>query len=472
MQPLRPVYVLLVFLALALALRFFSFFPSVIDQDESTYIVIADALMKGYTYQVDFIDTKPIGIFWILAGLQWLFGPSVFGLRLIAAAVLALTAFFLYRAKLSMGSAPTAALAAGVLYLFLNSIFTFYGVSPNTEAYFNLFTALALWLYLSRPRNWAYFFVGLLLGLAFIIKYVVLFDGLAFGLFLLWQAGRKKESWGQAWGRALLMAVGAALPFLVLLAHYRQAGQLDAFWFYTFTVSSRYPEYKPIGDYLKFFLDFNLRFLPAAFFYYYVLFNRHTGTQQRQFGLLWSALVLVAVLATGKFFGHYFIQFMLPFCFLAGEYFGLSTGQLPRWLYWTRVPRIGYPLLALIVFANGFLQYKDYYLKRDYPEEVAAYLMPRLQPGELFYSSNDQITYHLMGQLPPIRYVHPSLFWEPRHINALEIDVSREMEQLMALRPRFVILRQPLEDSRFEPWLKGYVMVEQIGKRIEVWERQ
>ena len=121
LQLIRPVFILLIFLALALTLRFFSFFPSVIDQDESTYIVISDALLNGYTYQVDFVDTKPIGIFWVLAGLQWLFGPSIFGLRLAASVILAVTAFFLYRAKLVYGSSPGAALAAGVLYLFLNN---------------------------------------------------------------------------------------------------------------------------------------------------------------------------------------------------------------------------------------------------------------------------------------------------------------------------------------------------------------
>ena len=77
-----------------------------------------------------------------------------------------------------------------------------------------------------------------------------------------------------------------------------------------------------------------------------------------------------------------------------------------------------------------------------------------------------------MGQLPPIRYVHPSLFWEPQHIAALEIDVDKEMEQLMARRPRFLLLRQPMEDGRFEPWLQDYELTEMIGKRIEVWERK
>ena len=44
---------------LSLVMRFFSFFPSVMDHDESTYLVIADALRHGDVYLRDVIDTKP-----------------------------------------------------------------------------------------------------------------------------------------------------------------------------------------------------------------------------------------------------------------------------------------------------------------------------------------------------------------------------------------------------------------------------
>ena len=473
LQTLRPFHILLIYLALALALRFFSFFPSVIDQDESTYILIADALLKGHTYQVDYVDTKPIGIFLLLALWQSVFGPAIFGFRLLATAVLAITAFLLYRAKLSFGSQPAAALATGVLYLFMNSIFTYYGVSPNTETYFNLFIALALWLYLSRPPAWGYFLAGLSLGLGFVVKYVVLFDGLALGLFLLWQAYRGEAKWAAAWRKSLLMALGAALPFLGLLLYYHQQGHLESLWFYTFTVSSRYPDSKPLWGYLQFFLDFNLRFLPAAVFYYVALLHRGIAGPQRQFALLWSAFSLLAVLLPGKFFGHYFIQFMLPFSFLAGEFFALSREQLPAWLRWARQPKPGYALLALLLLANGFFQYQDYYRKRDYPREIADYLQPRLKAGESVYLSNDQITYHLLGLLPATRYVHPSLFWDPRHIAALEIEVAGEVSKIKASQPRFVVLRQPLKDNRFDEWVQQeYLLAQRIGTRVEIYERK
>lgn len=457
---------------MALLLRFFSFFPSVINHDESTYIVISDTLLAGYSYQADYIDTKPIGIFLVYALLQLLLGKSIIILRVAAATALAATAFFLYRAKLSFGSRPEAAFAAGVIYLFLNSIFTYYGVSPNTETFFNLFTALALWIYCSRPPLWAYFLAGLSLGIGFVIKYVVLFDGLAFGLFLLWQARQGKAPWAAAWSRAVIMAAGAALPFLAVIAWYQSIGQLEELWFYTFTVSSRYIESKGLLGHLAFFLDFNLRFLPVAFFFYYALFSRQAHGPSRQFGLLWAVLALLAVLLPGKMFGHYFIQFMLPFSFLAGEFFALHAEELPKRLRRLRRAKIGYPLLGLLLLTNLFLQYKDYYLKVDYPRQVAAFIAPLLSPEDIVYTANDQITYHLLGQLPPLPYVHPSLFWEGQHVEALEIPWEAQIQELKDKRPRFLVFRNPDYEEAFAELLREeYRLVKQIDNRVNIYER-
>jgi 4-amino-4-deoxy-L-arabinose transferase-like glycosyltransferase len=199
---------LLFFLLFAVAIRFFSFFPTVIDHDESTYIVISDALLNGQTYFIDVIDTKPIGVFLLYAGIQKLVGSSIFMLRLAATVFLALTAFLLFLAMKKSGGTARAGIAAGLIYLIMNSIFTYYGVSPNTETFFNFFTALALWLWIAEERTWIYPLLGLSLGAGFLIKYVVAFDALAFGLFMLWLAFRGKRKWGKTILQAGLMLIG------------------------------------------------------------------------------------------------------------------------------------------------------------------------------------------------------------------------------------------------------------------------
>jgi 4-amino-4-deoxy-L-arabinose transferase-like glycosyltransferase len=469
----KPFPSLILFFVLACVLRFFSFFPSVIDQDESTYIVIADALLQGYTYQVDFVDTKPIGMFILLAMWQALFGSALFGIRLFAALVLGLTAWFLYRARLSGGSRQEAALASGVSYLFLNSIFTFYGVSPNTEIFFNLFVAWALWIFWSKSSKGMYLITGLLLGVGFVIKYVVMFDGIAWGLFLLAMAVGGHITLRVALTRSVLMAVGAAIPFSMVLLIYWLNGYDQVFWFYSLTVPGRYPESSTLWSYLKFTLDYVLRFLPITLFFIVAWLRTESTNLQRRFAMWWAAGSLTAVLVTGKFYGHYFVQFSLPFAYWAGTFFSLRTQETPRWLRWVRQPRWGLPALGILVLANAIMQYKDYYLRNDLPQTVADYLKPRLQPGDRVYLSHDQITYHLLGQLPLIRYVHPSLFWDPDHIAAMEIDVNREVKYLMDEAPRYLVLRHPLPDGRLDDWVEtAYTLIERTDSRTSIYQRR
>jgi 4-amino-4-deoxy-L-arabinose transferase-like glycosyltransferase len=447
---------LLIFIGATILLRFFSFFPSVIDHDESTYIVIADALLQGYTYQVDYIDTKPIGIFLIIALIQSVFGNTVVIIRLAGALMLGFTSFFLYKAMRQEKSSHWAGLAAGILYLLMNSIFTRTGISPNTETYFNLFTAIALWLYLQKGALWKYFLAGLSLGVGFVIKYVVLFDGIAFGLFLLWQAAKGKTTWVQAWQRALLMAAAAAIPFAALLLYYQQLGQLDELWFHTFTVGSRYPSKEGILHYISFPLEFVGRFSPIVFLAVLVYVKKAMDDDKRQLASLWMISVLVVILLMGNHFSHYFIQMMLPLSYVAGSFFDIPPSSLPSWLKWIRRPKIGYPLLALLIVVNIFFQKKDYWDAPDYPKQIATYLEERLQPGEYIYTAEDQIIYHLIGQLPLIKYVHPSLFWREKHINAMEIPLEVEIRKITDAEPRFLIFRQPIKDDRFENYRKQY----------------
>ncbi|MBV6653467.1 MAG: glycosyltransferase family 39 protein, partial [Mameliella sp.] len=458
---------------IAVAIRLISFFPSVIDHDESTYLVIADAIAQGYTYQIDYVDTKPIGIFLILAALKALLGNAIWGYRLVAALVLGITSFLLFRAKRIQGSNWAASFSAGIIYLILNSLYTRYGVSPNTETYFNLFTAAALILFFRYRSFSAFFAVGLLLGISFVIKYVVLFDGLALGGFLVIQALRKEENVVMAFSRALTMALGAAIPFALVIGYYYQLGAFDRFWFHSFTVAGRYPSSREFSHYLIFFFEFFLRFLPVTVLFVIALLNKKVAPGIRQFGMVWSAFVLFSVLIPGNAFGHYYIQFMLPFSYLAGEFFGLDKAAAPRWLRWMRDPKIGYTLLGLLFITHLFLQKKDYLDRPDNVRVAAEYINARINPDETLYTQEDQAIYFMTDRLPLIPYVHPSLFWMEKHIAAMEINVDQEVAKIKAAKPRFMVFRHPVEETRFTEYREAhYEEVANIDDYVVIFERK
>lgn len=461
----------LVFLGTSLLLRVFSFFPSVINHDESTYIVIADALLQGQTYWVDVIDIKPVGIFLLYAVFLKVGGGSIFMLRFFTAIWVAGTAYFLYRAAKALNSDENAARASGVMYIFLCSLFTFYGVSPNTELYYTLFDAMALCLILTFPQQlWAAFLAGLCLGLGFMIKYTVAFDALAMGLILGYWYWNEKGALLQYLKQGFLMVLAFLLIPLGVYCTYRAWGLETVFLHYTFGVGGSYPAALSVGDRVLFLLDFVLRFLPITLAFVWGIYWRANPWVM---ALIWAMCVLVAINIQGKPFGHYFIQMMLPLAWLAGTFYQRDLPK-PRWIAPLFRLRNGAIILSLLFLANLFLQKKDYLDKSDHARETANYLRPRLLPNDRVYLGNyHQIVYHLLDQESPTPYVHRSLIWEKRHRAVLRISLREELAKIQKINPRFVVFQPKLPDeAAAKIFLARYREVKKIRDKAVVYERR
>ncbi len=475
----RPLSVLGLLVAFSLAMRFFSFFPTVIDHDESSYIVIADALRHGDVYLHDVVDTKPIGIFILFAGFQTLFGKSIFILRLITAIWVGLSAWLIYlihRRMITPGPAPSATfgpMASAILYICMTSVFTFFGVSPNTELFFVLFTLVALYLILWFEGYPWFFLAGLLLGLGFMIKYVVLFDAIAFGLFFLWLSIRNKRHWFYWFSRCALMVVGFAIPLVVVWRYYIGLHMEDTFLFFTFQLSGRYFLHPTWQAYVTFLLDGLLRYLPVTALFVYVTVKwKITGKEMVVLCWTWLVAVVIVILMPGKMFYHYFIQAMPPMCLLAGRFFDPSIDFGPKAGRF-RKPAVVYTALVFVLAGNLLLQKHDYY---DPPDEVrmtADYLNSVLQPGDLIYTGNShQILYPLTDRSSLTPYVHSSLLWTAENAYALRINRDEEWTKILSKKPRFIILGKPTpERAEFISKLgNAYHEVRAIGKETHVFE--
>lgn len=412
--------VLLLYVLGALVIRFFTYFPSVINHDESTYIVIAQALLGGDVYWVDVVDTKPAGIFLLFGLFQMVFGYNILSIRIMASVWVALTAFFLYRSHLNLGGDQKAAFASGCIYIFIISFFTFFGLSPNTELFLVFFTALGLFLITANHSLFGYLLAGLALGFGFIIKPVVMFDMLAF-LVLIFIIHRSDVF--SFFKRIILFGGGCLIPFLVVAFYYWNTGHFEEFRFYTFEVSGNYLLEQSLKKNSLFFLDFFARFLPVTLWFAVGFFSKAVFSKKvRFFILVWSVLIWFALFLPGKAFSHYTIQFMVPFAFLAGSFFdnrqkkGKIFGFLLR-------PKVGYPLLALLLLVTLFVQKKDFVDTPDTPRKVAKYLKPKTDKNNWVYSGDTHhIIYTLLNQKSPSPYVHRSLLWTPELASALNID--------------------------------------------------
>jgi len=439
--------IFLLFTLLAILLRFFSFFPSVIDHDESTYLEIARMILAGKTLYVDMIDIKPPGIFLILAGCQAVFGYSIFVIRLLVALWIAATAFMVYKTSELLVKNERASLAAGVIYIFFISTWSFFGISITPEIFFNLFTISALYILLKKQSPLNYLIAGLLAGLGFIVKYLVIFDFAAFMIFFLILNLRKKET--KILVRMIfpyiLAGIGFSLPFGLMNLWYYINGHFDALYNIVYLAPGRYPSTFYPWNMLKYILDFLLHFLPIFFFFFYALiYKKLTGpefTLTKTLCIMWSGMALIAILIAGKRFGHYTIELMLPVSLMAGVFFHSEISR-PAFLHKPFIRKMGSVILVILILVISMLKL-EYVIRKDIPREIATYLESRLKTGDDIYTSNyQQIIYYLLKKDSPTKYIHRSLLQGNNHIKALDINVDEEFRHIIEQRPVYIIVEK------------------------------
>lgn len=481
---MRALRWLLAFFLFCIALRWGSFFISVINHDESTYIVIADELLRGEVYLRDAIDTKPIGIFLIYAALIKLTGGSIIALRVAASAVVALGAWALYFAGKRATGDERVGLAAGFIYCFANAIFTYYGLSPNTEIYFNVLTIAAVALAVApRIRDggadpfWHWPVAGLLLGLAMVIKPFAAAESLAIGLFMLWYYRLNIA-------RMLLAGttlVGAfALPLLALFWYYHQADMLATFMFYTFEVSGAYPIELAWYLRLKYMGDYLLRYSPFVILGAGALVQWRRNKSKEGQRWLWYLLlqfltVTTVVLLTGKRFGHYQIQLhpimaLFGACWWASGMTVFATLRTDFWRKWA------IPLLIVPAIGLGTAHFFHYQKKIDQARIIADGLNRILKPGETFFAINGwQVAYHLTDRPVPTPYVHSSLLYLDHHVRAFQIDELTEAERILADDTVQYLVGRKKDREANTPLtkrlLEEFAFSEELETGVVVWKR-
>jgi 4-amino-4-deoxy-L-arabinose transferase-like glycosyltransferase len=458
---------------MAIVVRFFSFFPSLIDHDESTYLEIARMILTGKTLYVDMIDIKPPGIFLILAGFQFLFGYSIFVMRLLVTLWIAVTAFVIYKTTRLLVKDERASVASGIIYIFFISTWKTYGISITPEIFFNLFTISALYVLLNKQSLLNYLAAGLIAGIGFIVKYFVIFDFAAFMVFLVILNFRRKEKLNylrQAFS-FLLAGVGFFLPFALTNLWFFLNGHFSAFYDIVYLAPARYPAAFDPRIVLKIFFDFHIYFFPVFIFFYDVLINKKSAGPEipilKILGIIWALMALIVVMISGMPFGHYTIQLMLPVSLVAGAFFHSERS----------FPFIAKPLnrrtlqiitagLILLLFIIKF----DYFTKRDIPREIATYMEPRLKPGDVIYTGNyQQIIYYLLKKDSPTKYIHRTLLLYRNHLEELDINADEEFRYIMAQSPVYIVTEKDYPAGIMKDFInKNYTVEKDFGKGIVV----
>ena len=440
--------VFLIFVFIAVALRFFSFFTSVLDHDESTYLIIGRDLLQGKDLYVDSIDSKPVGIFLIYAFFQLIFGYSIFLKRLAVSLLIGLTAYLLRNVSLKLFQEKRVAFAAGIIYIYYTSTWNAFGISPNTELFFNFFTISSLLLFFNKSKL-NYLAAGLLLGIGFIIKYLVLLDFIAIASFFFFYEMiqcKWKFNW-KIFSPYVLAGISFTIPFLCMNLYFYLGDHFDAFSFITYELPGRYRQDSSVIKYGQLIFDFAFRFFPVSFLFFYVLFSKRTILKgwQKYFLIYWILAVLIAIYLPGKGFRHYSIQLMLPVSLLAAFAFHPHF-IFDKFSHVVFTGKIGVMLLVLLIAVGQVSGIAGKFSNPDQPRMIAKYLQDKLDENDAIYVANDkQVLYYLLKKDCPTPYVHSTIFTKPEHAHAFNIDPLQEVKKVLDQHPKFIIVKQPFE---------------------------
>ncbi len=438
----KSTVIFLIYIGISILLRFFSFYPTTLDHDESTYMIIGRDILNGKLLYTDVTDTKPVGIFIIYAFLHAIFGYSIFLKRLFVAVLIGASAHLIYLISKQLFADKKVALWSGAIYILYISIWGYFGLSPNAEVFFNFFTIAGL-LFLVQKNGFTYFAGGILFGLGFMVKYLVLLDFVAITLFffILEIYKTKGFSW-RYFSHFALAGLGFILPFVCVNLFFYSGVNFSDFYFITYTIPGSYGNQSELWAYFKIVFDFLLRFFPFSILVFYVLFtkNRALVSWHKKFFLVWIAGVLIAMFLPGKGFSHYSIQLMVPFSFVAGLFFSPELNDRP-FVNLILNKKVGLVFLILFISASETASFMENYLQEDKHQLVADYIMEDLSQDDIIYTSNsDQIIYYLTKTESPTKYVHSSILSTDLY-KVFGIDNKEEIQRIMDQKPKYVLVK-------------------------------
>ncbi|MCX8134641.1 MAG: glycosyltransferase family 39 protein [Roseococcus sp.] len=431
---------------LAAGLRWASFLPSVIDWDESLYILQAREWLRGNWPITGVWDMHPVGAPAMIALAFIVFGESIAAVRLLGVICVAATGYALIALARAMGGGRALGFAAAVLYAGHSIMLG--GLSSNTEILFAPLVVSALALALAGGPPWPRLFgMGGLIGLALLIKPVVTPEGcLAFAL-LAWPWLRARR-----WRSLLLAALaylgmclaptalaGAVYALRGEFTEWAEATLLAPFVYAAAGVTLETALYRVTvaALALRWLLVLAL-LLPLAL----LRWPEATLCRIALFGLGWLLAAAVAVVGPRHFFPHYFLILLPPLSLLAAAGLfaaarGLTAGRAAPFA-------LGLSLLVSLDLVGGDLQTR---LARgfamgspDTPRRIAAIVNDELRPGETIFVPNYQpVVYFLTQAALPTRFPFP-VHLTGSFGRLAGVDTDAEVARILAARPRFIVL--------------------------------
>ncbi len=433
---------------ITLGFRALGFFPSVIDWDESLYILQAREWLRGGWPLVAVWDLHPVGAPAMFAVAMALLGESIAAIRALGVLSVSATGWALFFLVRGAGGPPMLGYAAAVLYAGHSVLMG--GMAVNTELLFAPFVTAALALAVPsalhpdrRPEWWRVAAMGALMGWAMTIKTVAMPEGcLAFLLLVLgpWRRGALRLP--RLAGFAAVYAALSALPSVLFGVAYWWMGELATYLDSTLFAPFVYAQAGlPLGEGM-----WRVASVAVSLLWLFLLAGGALALLRRDplvgMGLLWLGAATVAIMLPQQFFPHYFLIWLAPLSLLGA----LGAHALARYLAPAHVGLC----LALVTMGVSLDPWRQDTAPRlwrgaeifepDTPARIAALIEEEMPGGEPIFIANYQpILYFLSRAGLPTRFPFP-LHLTGAFNRLAGSDTDQELLRILDSYPRFIIV--------------------------------
>ena len=460
-----------------------------LERDEGEYAYMGQLILQGIPPYMNAYNMKFPGTYAMYALIMSVFGQNIQGVHfgfMIVNCITVLLVFLLAKKYVSENAALTASAAYAILSL-SPSVLGFAAHATHFVLLPALGGVLALLLAMKKDKWSAFFYSGLLFGLAVLMKQPGLFF-LLFGFFYILYAhfsAVPARSIKKLLINLGMFTVGGMAPLLITFFYLYTAGVFDRFWFWTVEYASKYGSQIPASDAFNIFRlnmsavadGFSFLWIMSALGFIVTFFYRGLKGK-RAFIALFSFFSFLTICPGFYFRPHYFIT-LLPAV-------AISIGVLIEWLnvtsvdlFKTRYLRFIGTVIFILAAGAGIASQWAYIFKED-PVKLSrtvygANPFPESLEIAKFIESHSAVTDRVavFGSEPQI------FFYSKRHSATGYIYVYSLMEkhdfslvmqkemirEVMSSTPKFIIvvkiatswLMRPDSEQYIFGWLNGYI---------------
>lgn len=323
------------------AVRLPSFHSNYYEQDEAFYLTAGEAIVDGGVQYVDTWDNKPPILGWFYALFVGIFGSyAIVAIRIFTCIYLYVSALLFNQFVTDNKLLEKFSMLPAFLLVFLCSV-PWYAQELNGEILMNLPLILAVFQLLrlqerSRDNNSHLFIAGILLGLAFMIKYQAIF--LFFGMlaaYLVIYTPRISETFS--------FFSGFMLSIALVLAGVYASGAIEAYWDigvvynldYMFLGRNPGEETSTLFNLGQYFQLWGAFLLLGLIGVVHFRLNYFTNTiRLRKIELLllfWLVAALITVILGGsRLYLHYFYLMVPPLSLYVAKFFEMRVRKWVR----------------------------------------------------------------------------------------------------------------------------------------------